>query len=204
MNTQNIIIVAGFGRCGSSLVMQMMHAGGVPCIGTHPDYEDMRATSSSTILQVLTPGMAVKVLNPQHHLQHLDLTHARAIWLDRDTTEQAKSALKLMGLHGVTTTRSMRHSVRTLARSYTSDRARALQTLGPARTLAMRFEDLLTAPQHAAEQIARHIARPLDTLRAARQVIPRAPACSPSFEIEMRLLRQHAPLITNSHTKGTP
>ena len=200
MNSQNIIIVAGFGRCGSSLVMQMLNAGGVPCIGTHPDYEDMRAASSSTILQVLTPGMAVKVLDPQHHLQHLDLTHARAIWLDRDTTEQAKSALKLLGLHGVNTTRSMRHSVRTLARSYASDRARALKTLGHASTLAMRFEDLLNEPKRAAEQIAQHIARPFDTLAAARQVIPRAPACSPGFEIEMSLLR-HTPHYQQPHER---
>jgi hypothetical protein len=33
------VIVAGFGRCGSSLTMTMLHAAGIPCIGTPPDFE---------------------------------------------------------------------------------------------------------------------------------------------------------------------
>ena len=33
------IIVSGLGRCGSSLVMQMLHAGGVECLGAPPAFE---------------------------------------------------------------------------------------------------------------------------------------------------------------------
>ena len=33
------VFVCGHGRCGSSMVMQMLDAGGFPCFGEYPAYE---------------------------------------------------------------------------------------------------------------------------------------------------------------------
>lgn len=39
----SVIIVSGFGRCGSSLMMQMLHAGGLSTTGRAPHFESVRA-----------------------------------------------------------------------------------------------------------------------------------------------------------------
>lgn len=39
-----LILVCGFGRCGSSLVMQMLDVGGLPVVGSFPDYERAEAS----------------------------------------------------------------------------------------------------------------------------------------------------------------
>jgi hypothetical protein len=42
MMSAPVIVVAGLGRCGTSLVMQMLAAAGLPCVGSFPDFEDDR------------------------------------------------------------------------------------------------------------------------------------------------------------------
>ena len=37
--SDTILLICGHGRCGSSLVMQMLAAGGVKCAGKYPDFE---------------------------------------------------------------------------------------------------------------------------------------------------------------------
>ena len=67
-----IILVVGFGRCGSSLCMQMLNAAGVDCLGEAPHYEDPRTVIKrlSQNWLYLQDGKAVKVLD--FHLTGMD------------------------------------------------------------------------------------------------------------------------------------
>jgi hypothetical protein len=95
-----IILVAGQGRCGTSLVMQMLSAAGVPCVGSYPDFED-------AVVEHLLPavphswttacaGKAVKLLDPQRAHPPPGPRY-KTIWLTRDVDQQARSQLKLVG-----------------------------------------------------------------------------------------------------------
>ena len=39
MSAPPALLVAGLGRCGTSLMMQMLAAAGLPCVGEFPAYE---------------------------------------------------------------------------------------------------------------------------------------------------------------------
>lgn len=81
------IMVAGLARCGSSLMMQILDAGGYPCFGDFPDFER----------EYMPPGkkcIAFKVLQPM--LQPNRYDPSWVIWLDREVEDQAQSMVKYM------------------------------------------------------------------------------------------------------------
>src|SRR5271163_1780808 len=84
------VVVTGFGRCGSSLVMQMLHAAGFPVTGEYPSFECEEYHFGG----VAPPAGASKILN-------LDCEAPpggpyRWIWLDRNPAQQVKSQAKLL------------------------------------------------------------------------------------------------------------
>jgi hypothetical protein len=194
---RTITIVSGFGRCGSSVVMQMLHAAGMPMAGRWPSFEDDRfsvervAVGIDTITSV--SGCAIKVLDP--HLVVLPRGPAyRAIWLTRDPVEQAKSQAKLLRLlSGVVIDRATR---RKLEHSYSSDELPALAALraaGVPTPLHLTFEALLANSRRAAENIASHCGLQecrVPTMAAAVQ--QRRPQCAPDMALELALLAQGA------------
>jgi len=192
-----ITIVAGFGRCGSSLMMQMLAAGGMPTTGAAPAYEAHEAavvfnggTLSSYWLRTV-PGSAVKVLDPQRGRLGQGIPY-RVIWLDRDHDEQAKSHAKFMGIFsgGVTMRREER---RAFARSYVRDRPaafRVLRAAGAEQFLEVHFEVILAAPLHAAAAINRFCGGHLDVQKMAAVVLPRGPECMPDMRLELALLQR--------------
>ena len=142
------VVVSGFGRCGSSLVMQMLHAAGFPVTGDYPSFE----CEEYNMGVVPPPAGASKILN-------LDCTPPpggpyRWIWLDRSPTQQAKSQAKLLReLAGI---RMSRQKVRAMACSYApgrQDSFKAMRRLG-GPILVLSFEGLVSNPRNAAESIA--------------------------------------------------
>ena len=86
-----ITVVAGFGRCGSSLVMQMLAAGGMRTpYSSFPSYEIPHGIK---VLMGELYGGAVKILDPHVHQPPKGHVY-RFIWLDRDPVQQAKSMAK--------------------------------------------------------------------------------------------------------------
>lgn len=65
MSTPRITIVCGFGRCGMSLVMQTLDAGGMPVHDSWPAYEDATAHGGNRALMDTLPAKAVKRLDRQ-------------------------------------------------------------------------------------------------------------------------------------------
>jgi hypothetical protein len=183
-----VVVVAGLGRCGTSLVLQMLDKAGVATVGTFPDYES-RGTHAS-------PGQAVKWLdafrtNPPFNRSR----RAIVIWLDRDPEQQALSMVKMLGLGlAVDVPES---AVVQIATSIGPDTKRCLAVLGQWPKLLLRFEDLIDRPQMAAERITDYLSRygfpELDPSEMAGCLIPRESACTPDLSIELALIAESAP-----------
>jgi hypothetical protein len=188
-----IVLVCGFGRCGSSLVMQMLEAGGFPVAGSFPDFECEQVNLARGIVDRAwldsIEGHAVKILDP--HKIVLPSRAYRSIWLDRDATEQAKSQVKFLKLRmGISGNRS---TVKGFAALNRRDRPKAMAALcaaGSDRTLTLAFENLLSYPFGCAKSIAVHLGAKLDLEAMARAVRPREARCAPGLDIEMNLLRE--------------
>ena len=176
------IVVSGFGRCGSSLVMQMLHAGGVPCLGQYPAFEGRAAVA---------PGQAVKILDPHREAPapYPIPPLARVIWLDRDAREQAASHAKFvaltMGLH------YDREHRRRLVAMLRADRPHALRAIGKRPLLLLSFEGLLASPGTQAARLAAFVGSPLfDVAAAVRQVQRRSPRCAEGLAMELGLMNR--------------
>lgn len=186
------IIVAGFGRCGTSMLMQMLAAGGVPCLGRAPAFEDPRTqhVPPPFFWERDANGKAVKLLDPQRlGSQALPLVDApaRIIWLNRNPVEQAKSHAKFLRvMTGVSYTREQR---RQLERNLLADRSVVRRLLAGRRVLIMWFESVLKSPQGAAQEIAQFIDHPFNAGPAAQQVRQRGAACLPDLSLELDLIQ---------------
>lgn len=182
------IVVAGFGRCGSSMLMQMLARGGVKCLGRAPGYEDARASIDDFAPEWFAglSNCAVKVLSPEK-CRIADMPNHIVVWLDRDSDEQAKSMIKFLNFFGapVWSNRVVR---KTLAASIKRDRATARAKIGGGGGtdfLTLRFETVLADPIAAATRIVEFLARhgyALDAQRMAAAVKQRSPKCLPGAE----------------------
>lgn len=193
-----ITIVCGFGRCGTSMVMQMLVAAGMPPSGGQwPAFEDDRLLSQRIgenmpilpLLTALQPPVALKILDPQLFAWP-PVAQVRFIWIDRDPRQQALSQLKFISMiQGLEF--GGRAGVRAMAASLRRDRPRArarIRRLGPLLTL--QFEEILIRPAATAARIMDFI--PGLTARAdmARVVRTDRPAgCYPGL-LEVELLEQ--------------
>lgn len=193
-----VIVVSGLGRCGSSLVMQMLHAGGMACIGDAPDFEDSVNTGGHVDDQWLAmqAGRAVKILDPHRVGGGSPKTHRLVIWLDRDVDEQAKSHSKFLH-HMAGMPLFNREQRRLCANSLKRDRARALVQFKGQPILLMPFEMLIGKPLEAAGLIVDHLRvdqlrfrHPLDIAAMAAVVVPRTIECMPDLSIEESLVRK--------------
>ncbi len=183
------LLVCGLGRCGTSLCMSMLEAGGVPVCGKYPAYEDdciLRDQISAGEILFLYAGKAVKWLDPKLHPRDHLQGMAAIIWLSRDPKEQAKSQLKMMG----------QGPNRTMRRGMAKNIARDTQAILPrlmARNdgLQIDFAGIIHHPEHAARIIG-NFALPFcpsgvfDYAAAAARVIPRSARCAPDMSIEIQ------------------
>ncbi|QUT04009.1 hypothetical protein KFK14_12720 [Sphingobium phenoxybenzoativorans] len=191
-----IILVAGLGRCGSSLTMQMLAAAGVPTVGDWPDFEHSSATGlpgNYAEWLPLAKGRAVKALDP-HRWTLPGYSNYALIWLSRHPVEQAKSMLKLIGQRNDRQARrAMEASVRRdaqIARKAV-DRAMLVGGSDLSRTLSLPFETMIHAPDIAAAKIASLLfevtGRHVDTDAMARCVRKRPATCLP-YMLELELI----------------
>lgn len=181
------IFVAGLGRCGSSLVMQMIHAAGVPCFGDYPAFEPEEVnTMGRKPLELLAMPMAMKILDP-HHDRWPDSFDARIIWLSRNTREQAKSQIKMLQLLAGIDVPSQ--TWRAMARSLENDRLLCARwrRSGGSEPLYLAFEDIIRNPLPCAQLLAEHIGQGSPRVMAAC-VLERGVKCEPGMEIELALI----------------
>lgn len=174
-------------RCGTSLVCQMLAAGGLRVfhdVGMgYPSFETrLQIWSEDDAWLLPLRGQAVKWLEPQRQMPPALPFPRRVIWLTRNHREQARSAVKFAGACG--------HVLRTGARrafesSLRRDERPALGRwiASGAAVLPIRFEQLLAEPLVAAAAIAMFLDVPagLDVDAMARQVRVRPATCLPGL-----------------------
>ncbi len=177
------IIVAGLGRCGSSLTMQMLHAAGVACLGRWPAFESNETVQATFCAYWLDrqANCAIKVLDP-HRLPIGALPNHVVIWLSRNETEQAKSMLKFVSAEfpNIGKTRTARRAVANSIKRDTQPARAKFASLRGGRFYSLTFDDIITAPGIMAQRIAEFLAPfgyALDPERMAAVVRRRAPGC---------------------------
>lgn len=183
--SQQTIVVAGLGRCGSSLMMQMLNAGGVSCLGESPGFED--AAWTRTLEQDperaldAAQGLAVKALAPFLNPRALPAPRPGLRWISctRVIDEQASSLMKFTRLVLGLEYASRAPLVESLQRDQLAlSLELAKQAEVPdVEVLVVSFEGVITRPYGAAAAIASFLERDLDIERMGDVVVPRSPAC---------------------------
>lgn len=188
-----IVIVCGFGRCGSSLTMQMLSRGGYPTTGEWPAFEDERSDvgtfSSAWLLE--QKGKAVKLLNPK--LFNFPKADYKFIWLDRNPTEQAKSSLKLLRI--MSNIRENKGDIESIANGYNKDRQENISHINKLTTsmdsglMFVRFENLLINPRHEAVRMEKFLGVDLDIDAMEDALILRSIEAKEDMSIELSLIK---------------
>lgn len=191
--TAKMIMVAGMGRCGTSMMMQMLDAGGVPCLGNYPDFEDDRMMANPRAEAARGPwladhlGYACKWIDP-HRIPIPDDIPRVTIFMQRTLTQQAKSMFKLGG-----NPHPSRNEWRAMRRLLTRDEMPAQRACAPGARLRVKFEDVLRAPLGEAQRIKAWLDSH-DVLVNARdmasQVLTRRPECLPDRGLEQALINK--------------
>lgn len=180
---KSIIGVCGFGRCGSTMAMKMLDAGGIPPVeGSQKVSYELGGLSDGELDGVDLEGHAVKLLDAVLHIQ-LPKVDWQFIWLDRDLSEQVTSQIKF-----VTTVLGpmVRASTSKFIASYKRDRPVAmagLKTYGP--VYVMRYEDVLRAPLACAQRLSGFLGGDFDPAAAAAAVHRRDGKCRPDLSFEI-------------------
>lgn len=200
-----ITVVTGLGRCGSSLVMQMLDAAGHPIYGPeesrHPAYEHPNAAGLPDYSATWNRddprrawlaeacGKAVKILDPYRCILP-DRYAYRIIFCTRAVEHQARSQMKFLGLlAGVTDDRKARRAMTVALRRDTNKALAQLRTLSHARIGIVSFEALIDDPEGTAGVIARFLGLPPRSVDAmAKCVIPRSSDCYDGM-LELGMLR---------------
>lgn len=185
-DTIMITIVAGFARCGSSMVMQMLNAGGYPVTGLYPGFEDKRALHTDCPSWSKLEGKAIKVLEPFFVGVPKGYQY-KTIWLQRDYEEQAKSNIKfariMLGLP------ASEADVPAYVKGYKHDQPICMKLLKQrGELLKVRFEDILMYPRAYAKTFSEFLQKDLDISKMAEAVLLRSFECQPELEIEKFLI----------------
>lgn len=166
-------IVTGHGRCGSSVVMQMLQAGGIPVTGGYPAFED-----ASYRGREIKDGKAWKCLDIQVPQLAPKRGNYRWIVCTRDRKEQAKSQVKFARFFGM----PMKDDPMTISKligSYKRDTPRMLETIrqwgGP--VLHLEFEVILGDPEEVANAMHDFGLENFNVQKAASVVRKRSSDC---------------------------
>lgn len=167
------VVVSGYPRSGTSMMMQFMYHGGIPIIadpakqigGTEFNpYGSWELDNVGPELNALSPeeteGKVVKLVAPYIHWLPLDRP-CKVIFMLRDTTEVITS---LLAMH--TVWNHMPSEAIALARKFLKENA--------IPTLFLHFKEVLKYPKTTGEQIEDFIGSAFDAERAMCAVDPEA------------------------------
>ena len=177
-----LTFVSGFGRCGSSLVMQMLNVAGLRCPGRYPAFEvdDTPAAARSGEFD------AVKWLDPEP-VDGRAPAGCRFIWIDRNPDAQGESMSKFMTAAGERRRAMTPAEYAAVMRRYRDESVAFLASMGA--VCVLRFEDLLVNPVEAARTLASLVGQG-DPEKMAAVVFARGPECLPGL-LEEELARRN-------------
>lgn len=193
MNNQ-ITIVAGLPRCGSSLLMQMLNAAGFRCAGDYPGFEPgeiLESPEGEFVDSFL--GGAMKLLDP--HLVMLPPGRKyQFIFLTRSRRQQAQSIVKFVQATGNARGIITGDGFERMKESLKVDQAVALKNVASHNCpiLRIRFEDLIERSFPTVTEIVRFLdfANDEERFTAMMNVIrPRSAQCYAGL-LEIELLAE--------------
>ena len=180
-----ITIVTGLGRCGSSLAMKMLKAGGFDVVGTLPLYEDNRSSIGKFDADWLLEqdGKVVKCLS-LHHLP-IKKGEYRFIVLTRDIEEQAKSQIKFRS-QIVDGFKAKKTFAKSQIRKQQKQCLNKAKLYGP--VLQLKFEDFFERPIFTIGRMLQFMDAE-DTVESSAMpmyetIKPRSTKCMPDMRIE--------------------
>jgi hypothetical protein len=184
-------IVTGCGRCGTTMVMRMLHAGGMPVLADGTvgfEYHKAQWGHANWIGEA--EGRAVKILDL--HRITPPRGDYRIIVMTRDRLQQSLSMVKMLRTAGINVSygasKSFEKSI-----GVDNSRIRKVADRLSQRVLRLRFEGVLVSPRAAAEALAAlHDGIPLDVDAMTAVVIRRPSECLPGM-LEASLVQQAAP-----------
>jgi hypothetical protein len=180
---QPIIVVSGLPRSGTSMMMKMLEAGGVPVWqdglrvaddqNPHGYYELERVkeldTSSDKGWVRQGRGQAVKVVSAL--LDHLPRTNNyQVVFMRRDLEEVLASQARMLAARGHTDEGRNREVLRQQYEAHLRKVADLLSEDPAFSVVYVRYTDVLHEPRAAAERLARFLGRRLDVARMTRAV----------------------------------
>lgn len=186
----DIIIVCGLGRCGSSLTMQMLHAAGITCTGRGPAFEAEKGyiSTQDPYWLIRQTNKATKILLPNLYI--FKKAQYKFIWVDRCPTEQAKSTAKF--LKYMAPLPCSTQTIDSLIRHYYIDKKSGINQIkkyGP--VLFVNFEDIIAFPLKVTATIAEFLGRDLNLIAMTNTVLPRSTECKPNINIEISLMDKY-------------
>lgn len=186
---RRIYVVTGFARSGTSLMMRMLHAGGIEpyCDGQYISYE--------THFACLLPeehlwldgceGKAVKVLEPQRYTPPPGRCYA-FIWMTRNSLQQAMSQIKFLSACFPGAIDKSRAKIASMKAGIDEDTPivqSMLRMIPPLSTLiVISFEDVLKNPENVTHRLAGYTGLDLNTKAMVKCVRQRSPKCLPHLE----------------------
>lgn len=182
---QEVIVVCGLARCGTSLVMKMLHKGGIEPLCDPSSLEYGYELNASLELPRShgwlnnAGGKAVKILDPQRFTPPHGHRYA-FIFLTRDLKEQAKSHVKFINALGVRTMPDTRRKLEASLRRDEPIVRRLLASYEGSRTLSLEFEQLILDPLGSATRMDDFLQRgDFNLIGAASVVFKRTVKCLP-------------------------
>ena len=192
-----IVFVAGFGRCGTTMMMTMIDRGGFPVAGPPPAYEvrEMIPRGKVDIDWLRSQaGRAVKWIDPINARISRNSLPCQPIILhmDRDTKEMARSQVKMLAWFGEGIIGPRRRAVRAFAKSIARDKPTLTARLNALGIVySFTFEWVLAEPETAARKLGAIIRAEtgcgFDVRAASAVPKARSPLCAPDLSLEMGL-----------------
>lgn len=194
--SQPITVVCGLPRSGTTLMMNMLHAGGMEVYADNMD-------SFETIKNIELPkydhflydcrGKAVKLLDPLYFTPPRGKHNYRFIWMKRAPEEIAKSQFKFFKLTNPDAVMRVGNLVNLVNkfRKVTIDSLAMLSKYRTPGVLVVPFEEVLVKPLEVAGKVKEYLGLPLDEEAMDCVVIERGPGCLEGW-LEPQIVEQNA------------
>ena len=181
---QMITVVTGFTRSGTSLMMRMLHVGGMDVYAENPfsyeTHDNFRLPHDTDWLSQ-AENKAMKILEPLEFYPPRGREY-RFIFMTRDPIQQAKSQLKFLSAT-MEDFEVSRHALTKIKRSLKRDTPKAIEMLisyPASQLIVVPFEALIAHPTGEAMRVSR-LCGGLNVLAMAGTVIERSSDCLPYF-----------------------
>ena len=188
---KEVIVISGFGRCGSSLTMQMLKATGLEVLGRPPGYELQECNPSTFNAKWIAQqyGKVLKVLIPREC--GLIKSKYKFIWVHRDHFECAKSIAKFQYYLNPTIKEVTGKDIMRMYEKNIKEEPEQLNYLTNLGSVCIiRFEDLIMIPNTVAENIAEYLEMDLDIKKMVSVVLFRDIKCQNDLNIEIKLMQE--------------